>query len=60
MSKPAVVFGGPSDEHDISVLTGLQVAHTMVDMQWQDGKRVIVWPAEAKIGEVWYPKPDFP
>ena len=40
-------------------LTGLQVGHTMVDMQWQDGKRVIVWPAEAKIGDVWYPKPDF-
>jgi len=40
--------------------TGLQIGHSMVDMQWQNGKRVIVWPPEAKIGEVWYPKPDFP
>ena len=40
--------------------TGLQVGHTMVVMQWQNGKRVIVWPSEAKMGEVWYPKPDFP
>ena len=31
MSKPAVVFGGPSPEHDISVLTGLQAARTLVD-----------------------------
>lgn len=25
----AVIFGGPSDEHDISILTGLQVAHAL-------------------------------
>jgi D-alanine-D-alanine ligase len=31
MSKPAVVFGGPSPEHDISILTGLQAARTLVD-----------------------------
>ncbi|MEX1038568.1 MAG: ATP-grasp domain-containing protein [Acidimicrobiia bacterium] len=29
MSKTAVVFGGPSDEHDISILTGLQVLHAL-------------------------------
>ncbi len=40
--------------------TGLQVGHTMVVMQWQNGKRVIVWPPQAKTGEVLYPKPDFP
>ncbi len=40
--------------------TGLQVGHLMVDVQWQNGKRVIVWPPEAKVGDVWYPKPDFP
>lgn len=40
--------------------TGLQIGHSMVDMQWQNGERLIVWPPEAKIGEVWYPKPDFP
>lgn len=26
MSRPAVVFGGPSPEHDVSILTGLQFA----------------------------------
>ena len=31
MSNPAVVFGGPSPEHDISILTGLQAARTLVD-----------------------------
>lgn len=31
MSKPAVVFGGPSPEHDISILTGLQAARALVD-----------------------------
>ncbi|MFQ6065698.1 MAG: amino acid ABC transporter substrate-binding protein [bacterium] len=40
--------------------TGLQIGHLMVDMQWQNGKRLIVWPPEARVGEVWYPKPGFP
>lgn len=31
MTKPAVVFGGPSPEHDISILTGLQAARTLVE-----------------------------
>ena len=29
MTRVAVVFGGPSPEHDISILTGLHVAHTL-------------------------------
>jgi D-alanine-D-alanine ligase len=29
VANPAVVFGGPSPEHDISVLTGLQAARTL-------------------------------
>ncbi len=29
MSHPAVVFGGPSPEHDVSVLTGLQAARAL-------------------------------
>ncbi|HZQ59362.1 MAG TPA: hypothetical protein VFA84_15085 [Acidimicrobiales bacterium] len=29
MANPAVVFGGPSPEHDISVLTGLQAARAL-------------------------------
>ena len=37
---PAVVFGGPSDEHDISILTGLQVSHALKDVNafyWSKG-----------------------
>lgn len=31
MSQPAVLFGGPSPEHDISVLTGLQAVRALAD-----------------------------
>lgn len=31
MGIPCVVFGGPSPEHDISILTGLQAARALVD-----------------------------
>jgi len=39
--------------------TGKQIGHSMVDMQWQDGKRVIVWPLDAATGKLIYPKPKF-
>lgn len=39
--------------------TGLQVGHSMVDVQWQMGKRVIVWPEEAQTGKPCYPMPTF-
>ena len=39
--------------------TGLQVGHDMVDVQWQFGKRVIVWPETAKTGDFVYPMPTF-
>jgi branched-chain amino acid transport system substrate-binding protein len=39
--------------------SGMQVGHSMVDVQWQDGKRVIVWPEEARTGKVCYPMPTF-
>jgi branched-chain amino acid transport system substrate-binding protein len=39
--------------------TGLQVGHDMVDVQWQFGKRVIVWPEAAKTGDFVYPMPTF-
>jgi branched-chain amino acid transport system substrate-binding protein len=39
--------------------TGLQVGHSMVDVQWQMGKRVIVWPMEAQTGAFAYPMPTF-
>ncbi|MBK9178502.1 MAG: hypothetical protein IPM45_02820 [Acidimicrobiales bacterium] len=31
MSRPAVIFGGPSPEHDVSILTGLQAARALLD-----------------------------
>jgi D-alanine-D-alanine ligase len=31
MSQPAVIFGGPSPEHDVSILTGLQAARALGD-----------------------------
>jgi branched-chain amino acid transport system substrate-binding protein len=39
--------------------TGLQVGHSMVDVQWQMGRRVIVWPPEAQTGRLAYPMPTF-
>jgi branched-chain amino acid transport system substrate-binding protein len=39
--------------------TGKQVGHSMVDVQWQDGERVIVWPEAAQTGSPLYPKPEF-
>jgi branched-chain amino acid transport system substrate-binding protein len=39
--------------------TGLQVGHTMVDIQWQDGERAIVWPESAQTGKPVYPMPTF-
>lgn len=39
--------------------TGLQVGHTMVEVQWQDGKRIIVWPEDAQTGKPYYPMPTF-
>ena len=49
MSELAVVFGGPSDEHDISILTGLQVARAM------EGIGAIYW---SKSGEWYQVEPD--
>jgi branched-chain amino acid transport system substrate-binding protein len=37
--------------------TGIQVAHRMVMFQWQDGKKVIVWPAELAPGKPRFPTP---
>ena len=39
--------------------TGLQIGHSMVNVQWQMGKRVIVWPKEAQTGDPCYPMPTF-
>jgi branched-chain amino acid transport system substrate-binding protein len=39
--------------------TGKQVGHAMVDVQWQNGKRLIVWPPAAKTSDLYYPMPTF-
>jgi len=39
--------------------TGLQIGHDMVDVQWQEGKRVIVWPKNIRTGDLCYPMPTF-
>jgi branched-chain amino acid transport system substrate-binding protein len=36
---------------------GLQIAHKLVMFQWQDGKRVIVWPEELAPGKPRFPTP---
>ncbi len=36
---------------------GFQVAHKMVLIQWQDGKRVTVWPSHLSNGKPLYPTP---
>ena len=36
---------------------GFQVAHKMVMLQWQDGKKVTVWPDELASGKVRFPMP---
>jgi len=38
---------------------GFQVAHKMVMLQWQDGKRVIVWPDDLANGKPRYPTPEW-
>lgn len=39
--------------------TGKQAGHSMVDVQWQSGNRVIVWPEAAQTGKPSYPKKKF-
>jgi len=46
------VFGGFRVDRD-----GLQIAHKMVMFQWQDGKKVIVWPEELAPGKARFPTP---
>jgi branched-chain amino acid transport system substrate-binding protein len=36
---------------------GVQIAHKMVVFQWQDGKKVIVWPEELAPGKPRFPTP---
>jgi branched-chain amino acid transport system substrate-binding protein len=38
---------------------GFQTAHKMVMLQWQDGKRVVVWPDDLASGKMRYPTPEW-
>jgi branched-chain amino acid transport system substrate-binding protein len=46
------VYGGFKVDQD-----GFQVSHKMVMFQWQDGKKVIVWPEELAAGKARFPTP---
>jgi branched-chain amino acid transport system substrate-binding protein len=46
------VFGAFKVDQD-----GFQIAHRMVLFQWQDGKKVIVWPEELAPGKPRFPTP---
>jgi branched-chain amino acid transport system substrate-binding protein len=46
------VFGGFRVDRD-----GAQIAHKMLLFQWQDGKKVIVWPEELAPGKPRFPTP---
>lgn len=53
MSRPAVIFGGMSSEHDISISTGLQAVHTLGDVHpifWdKQGRFHLVDPAAEPV-----------
>ncbi len=46
------VYGGFKVDQD-----GFQISHKMVMFQWQEGKKVIVWPDELAMGKVRFPTP---
>jgi branched-chain amino acid transport system substrate-binding protein len=50
--KMRTAFGDYAVDHD-----GFQTAHKMVMIQWQDGKRVVVWPDDLASGKIRYPTP---
>ena len=46
------VFGGFKVDSE-----GVQIAHRMLVFQWQDGRKVIVWPDELATGTPRFPTP---
>ncbi len=46
------VYGGFKVDDD-----GFQVSHKMVMFQWQEGRKVIVWPDELAVGKARFPTP---
>ncbi len=45
-------FFGP---FKINPETGRQTGHSMLIVQWQQGRKVVVWPPEQKTGDLVYP-----
>jgi len=52
-ARVAVIYGGPSPEHDVSVLTGLQAVHALQRAPGVNGVRSLYW---SKSGD-WYEVP---
>ena len=50
--KIRTAFGDYAIDQD-----GFQIAHKMVMIQWQDAKRVVVWPDDLATGKPRYPTP---
>jgi branched-chain amino acid transport system substrate-binding protein len=50
--KTRTAFGDYAVDQD-----GFQIAHKMVMLQWQDGKRIIVWPDDLANGKPRFPTP---
>jgi branched-chain amino acid transport system substrate-binding protein len=46
------VYGGFKVDPD-----GFQISHKMIMFQWQEGKKVIVWPDELATGPIRFPTP---
>ena len=46
------VYGGFRVDQD-----GFQISHKMVMFQWQEGKKVVVWPDEMALGKARFPTP---
>ena len=52
-ARVAVIYGGPSPEHDVSMLTGLQAVHALQRAPGVSGVRSLYW---SKSGD-WYEVP---
>jgi branched-chain amino acid transport system substrate-binding protein len=50
--KTRTAFGDYAVDQD-----GFQIAHKMVMLQWQDGKRIVVWPDDLANGKLRFPTP---
>jgi D-alanine-D-alanine ligase len=52
LSRLAVLFGGPSPEHDVSILTGLQVARALTGAETVTAVHALYWTKEGRWLEV--------